>query len=78
MVSLGSMVGSIAGLAGTKDVTEWESTFIESVVDRTNNGSNTGSLSDKQITVIERIYKKHFGVEDTVQRRGGRGVYFDE
>lgn len=61
MKSLGSMIGQIAGLEGTKDVSEWESEFIGGVAERTQNGKHTASLSEKQIEIIERIYKKHFG-----------------
>lgn len=61
MISIGTMVKTIAGLAGTDDVTEWESEFIESVVERTDNGRDTTKLSTKQVNIIERIHSKHFG-----------------
>lgn len=60
-VSIGTMVKTIDGLRGTKDVSSWEDEFIASVVDRTNNGANTTMLSEKQVSVVERIYNKHFG-----------------
>lgn len=60
MKSLNQMIAQIEGLSGTKDVTEWESEFIDSVVKRTDSGKIAGSLSDKQIAIIERIYGKHF------------------
>lgn len=61
MKSLGAMVRQLEGLHETGDVTPWESEFIGSVVLRTNNGSLTQRLTEKQVEVIERIYKKHFG-----------------
>lgn len=60
MKSLGQMIKQIGGLLGTKDVNDWESRFIKSVVAWTDNGERTGSLSVKQVEIIERIYRKHF------------------
>lgn len=54
MVSIATMVKQIAGLAGTKDVTQWENDFIASIARR-----NT-SLTEKQIEIVERIWRKHF------------------
>lgn len=59
--SVGSMVAKLSGLLGTKDITEWESEFIESVGARTRNGKDTSGLSDKQVDVVVRIHDKHFG-----------------
>lgn len=60
MVSLGNMVKRIAGLAGTKDVSDWENEFIESVVERTIGGTVTATLTERQVASVERIYNKHF------------------
>lgn len=60
MKSVGQMIKQIAGLEGTKDVTEWEDGFIHGVVVWSDNGEKTSHLSDKQVAVIERIYRKHF------------------
>lgn len=59
--SIGVMIKRISGLSGTKDVTEWEDGFIESIVSKTNNGQDTTRLTEKQVEVIERIHGKHFG-----------------
>jgi hypothetical protein len=59
-ISLGTMIKQIAALAGTKDVSEWEDQFIESVVGFSGNGEDTRAITDKQIAVIERIHRKHF------------------
>lgn len=61
MISIGTMIRTIAGLAGTNDVDTRTSEFIESVVDRTDNGRNTTRLSEKQVAWIEDIHRKHFG-----------------
>ena len=61
MKSVGAMVKQLEGLHETGDVTPWENEFIASVVLRSNYGSLTQRLSEKQVEIIERIYKKHFG-----------------
>jgi hypothetical protein len=53
-------VKRIAGLLGTKDLTDWEHRFVESVVKQTRGGDDTTSLTDKQLDVVERIFTKHF------------------
>jgi hypothetical protein len=60
MASLNTMVKKVAGLADTRDVSDWENQFIKSVVEKTSNGDDTRSLTEKQITVLERIHSKHF------------------
>jgi hypothetical protein len=59
MVSLNNMVKRISGLT-SKDLTEWEEGFVESILERTDNGTDTSMLSEKQILVVERIFNKHF------------------
>lgn len=60
MKSLAQKIKQCAGLIGTTDVTAWESDFLQSVVDRSNDGADTTRLSDKQAEVVERIFGKHF------------------
>jgi len=60
-VSIGAMIKKISGLSGTKDVTEWESQFIDSIVEKSANGANTTGLSTKQVEIVESIHAKHFG-----------------
>lgn len=60
MTSITTMVKKIAGLQDTKDVTDWESDFIESILSKTRDGDDTSSLTEKQIDVVERIHRKHF------------------
>lgn len=59
-VSVGSQIKAIAGLQGTKDLSEWEEGFVDGIVKWTNEGANTGRLTEKQLEIIERIYSKHF------------------
>ena len=58
--SLTTKVKRIAGLVGTKDVSDWEDDFIQSVLERTRNGYDTRPLTEKQIDVIDRIFRKNF------------------
>lgn len=60
MTTLNTMVKRVAGLQDTTSINEWESDFIASVVEQTDEGENTGSLSERQISVLERIFNKHF------------------
>lgn len=60
MASLNTMVKRCAGLVGTKDVSDWEDDFLQSVLEKTRNGDNTSSLTEKQIDVLERIFHKNF------------------
>lgn len=63
MTSLNTMVKRVAGLADTKDITDWENQFVKSLVERTRNGDDTRSLSDKQIDRLQELHDKHFGGE---------------
>jgi hypothetical protein len=60
MASLNTMVKKVAGLADTKDVSDWESDFIKSIFEKTRGGDDTTSLTEKQIDVLERLHRKHF------------------
>lgn len=60
-LSIGTMIIRIGGL-GSSEVTDWEGTFIRSIVEKYNarDKSKAMELSDKQIDIIERIHNKHF------------------
>ncbi len=60
MTSLNTMVRKCAGLVGTKDVTPWEDQFLQSLLEKTAQGDNTTSLTEKQIDVLQRLHSKHF------------------
>lgn len=60
MASLNTMVKRVAGLADTRDVTPWENQFIKSVLEKTRNGDDTRSLTERQIEVLERLHEKNF------------------
>lgn len=60
MASLNTMVKKCSGLVDTTDLSDWENKFLKNVVDKTSNGDNTTSLTEKQIGSLEQIYEKHF------------------
>jgi hypothetical protein len=60
MTTLNTMVKRVSGLQGTHDVSDWEDEFIASIVEKTRGGDDTSRLSEKQIEVLERIFRKHF------------------
>ena len=47
LVSLGTKIQQLEGLLDTKDVNDWENTFLHNVCDRTASGLVTCRLSDK-------------------------------
>ena len=60
MKSLGQKIQQLDGLRGTSDITAWEESFIESIIEKTGNGHHTMSLTEKQIDTVERLHGKHF------------------
>jgi hypothetical protein len=60
MKSIGQKIMRLEGLHDTRDVSEWENGFIESIVIKTDHGKHTAALSEKQIEIIARLYGKHF------------------
>lgn len=60
MKSLTQKIKSLAGLIGTKDVTQWEDGFIESIVQQTNDGEYTTSLTPRQVETLDKLHAKHF------------------
>lgn len=59
-VSVGSMIKQIAGMLGTGDLSTWEQSFVRSVADQSNEGADTSKLSDRQVEIVDSIFRKHF------------------
>lgn len=59
LVSTATMVEQLAGLLGTKDLSDWETGFVESLVDARDDGRLL-NLSGKQVETLDRLYRKHF------------------
>lgn len=60
MASTNTMLKQVAGLVGTNDITNWESDFLKSVLERAHNGDRPDLLSEKQVETLETIHSKHF------------------
>jgi hypothetical protein len=61
MKSIGAQIKQLSALVGGEDLTDWENEFVLSVNERSKQGSHTQALSETQVEIIERIYRKHFG-----------------
>lgn len=59
LVSTATMVKQIEGLLGTDDLNDWETGFVESLVNARDDGRLL-NLSGKQVEALDRIYRKHF------------------
>lgn len=53
------MIKKLSGLLGTKELTDWESSFVTSIERRMNAGEVT-MLTDKQIERLDELHSKHF------------------
>lgn len=60
MKSIAVMLTQLEGMLGTRDLTDWEAGFVESVV-ATAEAYGTQALSTKQVETVESIYRKNFG-----------------
>lgn len=58
-VSLAAKIQQLQGLLGTKDVTPWESRFIESMRGALPPGQTT-ALSDREVGKVEELWERHF------------------
>lgn len=62
MTSIGTMIVRISGLHCPSELSDWENTFIRSMVEKYNarDKSKAMELTEKQVEAIERIHNKHF------------------
>lgn len=59
MVSTAQMIKRLEGLLGTKDLTEWEHSFVRSLADRMHAGEVT-KLTGDQVDKLDELHGKHF------------------
>lgn len=60
-VSLTTMIEQLDGLRETSDLTDWENSFVASIVERQKAiKQDTRSLSAKQAETVQSIWQKHF------------------
>jgi hypothetical protein len=60
MTSIKTMLLQLEGLLGTKDLNDWEYNFVDSMMEKSQRGGVTATLSSKQVEVIGKIWSKHF------------------
>ncbi len=53
------MIRCLMGCVGTKDLTSWESEFVQHLREMMDAG-NVARLTNNQVTTLERLYRKHF------------------
>ncbi len=59
MLSTTQMIRRLEGMVGSKDLSNWETRFVRSVVARLETGEVT-KLSALQVETLERLHDKHF------------------
>jgi hypothetical protein len=59
-VSVGTKIQQLEGMLDTKDLSDWENTFLHGICEGTVGGLKTGGLSDKQLERIEALWERHF------------------
>jgi hypothetical protein len=57
MISIQQKAKKCEGLIDTRDVSDWENSFLISVCNKVREGKE---LTDKQLEKLEDIYDKHF------------------
>ena len=59
MPSTTQMIRKLEGMIGSKDLGDWESGFVESLVAKVDAGEVT-SLTERQVETLDRLHGKHF------------------
>lgn len=59
MLSTTQMIRRLEGMAGSKDLSDWESGFVESLVSKVEMGVVT-MLTERQLETLQRLHDKHF------------------
>jgi hypothetical protein len=59
IISTGIMIKKLEGLLGTKDLSDREQEFVESMVRLRDSGEVT-RLSDRQVSWLSDLHRKHF------------------
>jgi len=59
MTSTTTMIRRLEGMLGTKDLSDWEQGFVETLVARLEAGQVT-QLTERQVEILERLHGKHF------------------
>lgn len=60
MVSVGVKIAQLAGLLDGRDLSDWQQTFVRSILQQSDEGRNTKRLTDRQLQIIDEIWGRHF------------------
>jgi hypothetical protein len=60
VISVRTMLKQLAGLSDTRDLSDWENTFLKRQLELTRDGDRTSVLTERQIEAIEQLWRKHF------------------
>lgn len=58
-ISTSTMIERLEGCLDTRDLSEWEETFVRSLAEKRDEGHVT-RLTERQIETLERLHAKHF------------------
>ena len=59
MTSTTTMIRRLEGMLGTRDLSDWEQGFVETLVAKLEAGQVT-QLTERQVETLERLHGKHF------------------
>jgi len=59
MTSTTTMIRRLEGMLGTRDLSDWEQGFVETLVAKLEAGEVT-KLTERQVETLERLHGKHF------------------
>ncbi len=59
MISTNQMIDKLAGMVGTRDLSDYETRFVENLV-RIKEAGNVTRLTEPQVELLERLHAKHF------------------
>jgi hypothetical protein len=60
IVSTATMIRRLVGMLGTRDLSDWEQGFVESLAEKLDAGHVT-QLTERQVETLDRLHRKHFG-----------------
>jgi hypothetical protein len=59
MTSTTTMIRRLEGMLGTRDLSDWEQGFVETLAAKLEAGEVT-QLTERQVEILERLHGKHF------------------
>jgi hypothetical protein len=60
LVSTNIKIKQLDGLLGTRDLNDWERGFVANTVAITQDGTQPGKLTEKQLERVDAMWEKHF------------------